>query len=245
MKKFALVAIMVLTVVLSLSVMAHGASFTLDKSEYTVGEAIKITYEGFDGEALYLYSESNLPGGSEASLKQTDALTGSGNAEIVLPLNMFEGSCGVYLVNTDGSIADSKRISVKYKDTERTMSVDKTSVNTDDTVKISYENAESKDWFALYKKGQRPGSGAYYYLGGYVYASGSSGTVDFKIATTDNSGVRLESGKYILALLKNNGYEPALSVELDVTSVYGENEKQFTLDKSSYFPGDTMIIDYK
>ena len=236
----------VLLFVMSLAVFASGASFVTDRTEYKTGETVKITYEGLDdGSKFYLYSANNLPFGSEEALKQTDALSDDGISEITLPFNMFEGSCGIYLVNADGSTVDSKRITVAYRDASRKMSVDKTAVNMGDTIKISYENAQSNDWFALYKKGQRPGSANYYYLGGYVYTSGASGTVDFKIATNDNSGERLASGKYILALLKTNGYEPSCSVELDLTAVYDETEKQFTTDKNSYFPGDTIEIDYK
>ena len=244
MKKylFSLFAVFILT----LSVFAQSPSFTTDKTEYIIGETIKIDYENLEsGMKLSFYTENNTPAGTEPAVRSTEAISGTGKTEFAIPLNIFEGVCTVYLTDADGVSVMSRKITLKYGATQRTMTVSKTSVTAGETISISYTGAESKDWFALYKKGQRPGMGGYYYTGGYVYASGSSGTVEFKIATENNDGTKLENGKYVLVLLKNNGYSPACSVELDVSVQYDEAEKHFTVNKNSFFPGDIMDIEYK
>ena len=111
MKKylFSLFAVFILT----LSVFAQSPSFTTDKTEYIIGETIKIDYENLEsGMKLSFYTENNTPAGTEPAVRSTEAISGTGKTEFAIPLNIFEGVCTVYLTDADGVSVMSRKITL-------------------------------------------------------------------------------------------------------------------------------------
>jgi len=254
-------AVLMVITMLPFTAFAEERTLSVDKTEYTAGEAIMVTATGTADEWVGIYlKDDNI--GPVASIRWYGVLDHRGQSYNGIAFNIKNGDQGAgrdelydlpagdykIVLFADGGYTAVQQIDIKIVDNEnpasRSLATDKAEYTEGETVMVTASGIGA-DWVGIYLKNDTVENGTDKSI--YWYNVADHNGAAFDITKGEKNSERqdlfgLPAGEYKVVLCANGGYDVVSQVDITITKNAVPAERSLVTDKTEYTEGETVMV---